>query len=257
MAQTSDDILIPKYGQSATRLETAASTNGRYRQVIADMTNGLTAVLGKGKRMTFAAWVYCRVSGRVTLQITDDAGTTTGSTHNGNGWQLLTVTRNISATNATTLDVELDVSSSTAAVTCWINNAWFYIGDAERVTDVYPLSSAMRVRRDDTTQVVVLPYRPHSRHQLRLIGTDVLTSFGASTSTSVATPMAASIEVDVAAAELLYAEAAELLFAWDGLKAESPGRIQTRIGYARMRRSELRNTWPYEVPEGRIQGPFD
>ena len=257
VTQDGSDLLVPKYGESCIKYAVPVTTAQTVRQVVADMTNGIAVAEARGRRMTFAMWVECRIASRLRLEIIDDNGQLAQSSlHLGRGWELLTVEGVVAHNNATTLTVGITVTSG-AVIAYHRSHSWFYYGNAERVTDIYPMSSAMRPRRDDTTQVIVLPYRPHSRHQLRLIGTDVLTSFGASTSTSVATPMAASIEIDVAAAELLYAEAAELLFAWDGLKAESPERVQTRIGYARMRRNELRNTWPYEVPEGRIQGPYD
>lgn len=248
-----NDLLIPKYDHQCTKLATADSVNGTYEQVVGSMTNDITAALAAGRQMTFGAWVYCLTSGRVTLEITDDAGTTSSDAHGGAGWELLAVTRTISATNATTLTVGIDVASEASAVTCWWNRGWFYFGTADRITDIYHTNRGRRLRRDDTIQKVYLEWTPARGRQLVMIGRDTLSSLG----TTAATQVTNTMEVDEEAAQVLYSEAARVLFAREGLNTNDFPDVANRIQLADRLRKELRSKWRMTMPQGKaLVGPW-
>ena len=241
------DLLVPKYDSIATKVTVAASTNGTYAQTVANMANGMTAALAAGRKMTFAAWVFCMTSGKVTLKLTDDTTTTTGTAHGGNGWELLTVTKTNISTNATTFTATFDVANSAGAVVMFINRSWLYYGDANRVQDIYKYDRSYFARRDDTTQKVYLDWVPAQGHQIRLIGQDVLSELGSTISTQVTNTM----EVDDPVAQILYAEAAKILFAKRGLNTANVGEVAVRVQAAERLKEEIRKEWKMSIPQGR------
>ena len=241
------DLLVPKYDSIATKVTVAASTNGTYAQTVANMANGMTAALAAGRKMTFAAWVFCMTSGKVTLKLTDDTTTTTGTAHGGNGWELLTVTKTNISTNATTFTATFDVANSAGAVVMFINRSWLYYGDANRVQDIYKYDRSYFARRDDTTQKVYLDWVPAQGHQIRLIGQDVLSELGSTVSTQVTNTM----EVDDPVAQILYAEAAKILFAKRGLNTANVGEVAVRVQAAERLKEEIRKEWKMSIPQGR------
>ena len=147
------DRLIPKYDDFATKISVPDSTAVTYTQTVG--TFDITAGDAAGRRMEFAKWVYCRTSGRVALTLTDDSGTTTSPFHQGLGWELLRVERDIDGDNATTLSVALSVSSGTPLTVFW-NRAWFVFGEVpdcflHEITNV-------RIRRDGSVQRALLDF---------------------------------------------------------------------------------------------------
>ena len=247
------DLLIPKYGSACTKVAVAGSTNGTATLVVGSMINGVTAALAAGREMTYGHWVYCKTASRLTLKMLDDTGVTATSTaHQGKGWELLTVTDTISPTNANTLSVRLDVSSDTAAVVYWANNAWFYFGESGVLTSDYYHDVPIKVRRDASNQKFWTPGVLDGRLQLRLVGKELLSALG----TTISTQATATMEVDEASAEILYAEAAELLFQLERVSTQNLGQVTERIKMARDRAQQLRTLWEYELPEQRILSPF-
>ena len=253
VARDQADLLIPKYDNIATKVSVAASTNGTYSQTIANMANSMTAVKAAGRKLTFAAWVYCMTASKVTLKLTDDTTTTTSALHGGNGWELMTVVKTPISTNSTTLTATFDVANSAGAVVMWINRAWLYFGDANRVQDIYRHDRSYFIRRDDTTQKVYLDWVPMRGHQLRIIGQDILSELG----TSAATNATNTMEVDDPAAQILYAEAAKILFAKRGLNTANVGEVAVRVQAAERLKAEIRKEWKMLSPQGRgLRGPW-
>ena len=247
------DLLVPKYDSSATKVVVAASTNGTYTQTVGNMSNSITAAKAAGRRMTFAAWIYCLQSAKITLELTDDTATTTSTAHGGGGWELMTVTRDIVANNATTLTVQIDADNDANPVTYWVNRAWLYFGDANRVQDIYRYDRSYFVRRDDTTKKVYLDWIPQQGHQIRLVGQDILTELGS----TIATQATNTMEVDDPAAQILYAEAAKILFAKRGLNTANVSEVAVRVQAAERFKEEIRKEWRMSGPQGRgIRGPF-
>lgn len=244
-----NDLLIPKYDESCTKIAVATATNGTYTQPVGSMINSISASLAAGRVMTFAAWVYCLTASRVSLEVTDDTDTSSSSTHGGAGWELLSVEKNIETTNSTTLTVGFDVSNASGAVTLWYNRAWFYFGDKERATEVFPQRGAITVRRDATEQQVTLSSVPPRGRQIRLIGKDVLTELSRTVTNSM--------EVDQELAEVLYSHATRILFGWEGLEVENFEPVLRRIQLTEQRTPKLVNNWHVSLPTGaRVTTPY-
>ena len=238
------DLLVPKFGTQCIKLVVAGSANGTYVQAVAAMRNGITAARAAGRTMTYARWVYSLTPTKWTLKITDDSGTSTGAAHTGNGWELLTVTRDISPTNATTLTVTLDADNDSTATVAYVNGAWFYFGEKQRVEECYDDRIIGRVRRDDNVQQVFLFETPPRGAQLRFVGRAPLSLLG----DTIATQVTNTMEIDEPSAHLLYAEAASNLFEGEGLVAAMPDELLTKVAVARRNRNEYAVRWPFRMP---------
>lgn len=252
--RTESDLIVPKYDNTATSLTTVASTAATYSQVVADMTNGITAAIAADRPMTFAAWVYCTEASKIALRIVDDSGTVaTGSNHGGGGWELLTVEGTIAGNNATTLTARFVISSTANASTIYVNRAWFYFGNKERVADsIYQPDYAVDVRRDNATQHLILKTVPPRGYQVRLVGKTVLSALGSTVSTQVTNTM----EVDSNTAEILYARASEILFQWERVNTDNVQEVMQRIGMVRDRQNKLKQNFAQEVPHVRLHSAF-
>lgn len=240
----SNDLFIPKYDASCTKLVIAASTAATYRQTVANMTNSITATLAASRRMTAGAWVYCTEVSRVSISILDDSGTVISSggdvgdnTHNGNGWQLISIEGLIAGNNTTTLTFSIDIASGSTAITVFVNRCWFYFGEREFITEaIYMQERSVSVQRNDGDQTVTLSTVPPRGYQVRLMGKTFLTELG----TTAATQVTNSMEVDARAAEILFAAAAEQLLAWEGIKTDNVPAVAARIANVRQRVPGLR-----------------
>lgn len=248
-----NDDIIPKYGYAATRVAVAGGVAGTATLAVADMDNDITAADARGRRMTAALWVYCLIASRVTVTILDDTGVVaTSNIHQGKGWELLHVTGNISATNATTLSVRLNVSSSAPAVTLYVNAGWFYYGDYGVLSSNYYSTEPLKIRRDASNQTFTTVDIMPARQQLRLVGKEILTALG----TDPTTQTTNSMELDETSAELVYAEAAEILFQGERITTENLSQVLERIKVARDRMKKMKHLWNYEMEGQRIVGPY-
>ena len=244
VTRSTADLLVPRLGQTATKLVTAASQAATYNLLIASAANGLTAALAADRKMARARWVYCTEASKVRLGITDDAGTTYGSYHGGGGWELLTVERTVAGNNTTLLTGVLDIASTANASTIYVEYGWWYFGGAERVRDgIYDAYVPKTVRLDDTTQQVYLGYTPSRGAQLRFIGRETLTALG----TVAATQVTNAMEVDEENAQILYAEAAKILFTRLGINISSS--VVQNIATAEALRMRLTKTWAQDAPK--------
>lgn len=251
--QDDSDLLIPKYDMTCTKLVIAASTNGTYSQTVANMANGITAAKAAGRKLAFAMWVYATQPSRVTLKLLDDDTTSTGTAHQGKGWELIWVEATIEGDNNTTLTARLDVSSGAEPMTIYWNRAWLYYGDKERVVDdLYHDESAIRVRRDDTNQHVILDSVPPRGRQVRFAGKAPLTALGSTPSTQLTNAM----EVDTKSQEVLVAAAADLLLRWEGMTTDDLPAVYERIKNVQSRYPELRRTWAHLAPRPHLRSPF-
>jgi hypothetical protein len=245
IARLPGDKLIPKYGNDAMKLTVAASTAATHTQPVASMTNDITAALAAGRRMTVAGWAYTRTATKWSLKFTDDnADVAESPQHGGAGWQLLHGTGNVSAANATTLTATWAADNDSSASELWWNRMWFYLGDADRVTDIYPEKLGRRVRRDDTTQKLLLDFVPNRGHQLRLVGRDTLTALG----TTAAAQVTNTMECDEENSRILLSTAAKILFEWDGMLLDNPQEVLGRLALIDARRSEYAVRFPYHQP---------
>lgn len=243
---TDNDVLIPKYDSDATELILAASTAGTYRQTVGSMINGMTAALAAGREMTAAVWLYCRQADKIAVEFLQDssAQVAVSSQHGGTGWELLTATGNVIATNGTTLTWGLTADNDANPIDVFWNRAWFYFGSADRVRNVYGTLINKRQRRDDTTQRIYTDRVPMQGRQLRMVGRGILSALGDTASTQVTNKM----EVDEESEQILFAEAAKVLFSREGLNVDDFSEVATRIAIADDLRRRLGRTWRYNLP---------
>jgi len=236
------DRLIPKYDTSCMRLSSPLAVTGTFSQLVGSMS--ITAAQAAGRRMTFGAWLYSTDSSGVKLQFSDDSGDTASSLHGGTGWELLTVEKDISQTNATTLTAAIIVAGGLAGVTAFFNRAWVYYGDANLIQDVYPWRDAQLLRRDATTQRVQLAWVPTAGRQIRMVGRQYLSTLGTVASTQCTNTM----ELDEGSAQVLYGAAAETLFEKEGLTSEEFPQIAQRIQIIDRKKAATRS-WGYVIPQ--------
>ena len=253
-AKASNDLLVPKFGDPCQSFAVATTTNGTLVQAVAAQTNDITAALAAGRKMTFAMDVYCLTASRVTLKITDDAGTTTGTAHAGRGWERIYVERTISSTNATTLTVTLDVSNASGAVAGFAERRWFYFGDKERVTDAaFDMTQPIRVRLDDTQKHFIMSEAPSRGYQIRLQGKAPLSALGTSLTTQVTNTM----EVDEKTEKVVACAAAELMLEWGAIVADDVERVEQRIAAVRGRLPRIKKEWRVQPEKYRMTSVYD
>ena len=246
------DRFVPKYGPACTKCYVAASTTGYIQLAAADMINGITPTLAAGRRVTFAVWVYCTSANKITLSIIDDSGTlATSASHQGLGWELLHIEASVTQSNATTLNLRINETSS-AAVTFYVNNQWFYYGYYTQINSQFYSSVPLRIRRDDTNKRFILPEPIVERRQLRIIGKDILTALG----TDAVTQTTNTMEVDSTTAEILYAKAAEILFEQERISTQNIQQVMQRIASVRDRIPETRMNWDYAIEPQRFTSPY-
>lgn len=254
-SQQSADLIVPKYGNTCTRILVNGSTTGIYSQPVASMANGITAALSAGRKMTLGMWVYNATATTTTrIFIQDDGTTHYSATHGGAGWELLTVSAVIDGDNATLLTAGINATTTTSDKgIVFAERSWLYYGDSGRVTSIYPTRATARIRRDDTTQKIMFDDIPPRGRQIRLIGRSPLSALGSTASTQVTNTM----EVDEAAAQILYAYSAQTMFERDGIYADMPEEVQARLSIVQQKASEFETKWPFTMlPGAVIQGPF-
>lgn len=251
VAQNYADRVIPKYQwTSCTSLSVATATAATYTQTVGNMTNGITAALAAGRKMTFAAWVYATTVTRIRLGITDAGSTTYGAYHQGLGWEMLTVEKTILGNNTTTLSVLFDMPSGSGAATYFWNRGWFYFGAAEKLVELWMEISATNIRRDDTTQQVTFNFRPDRGLQVRLVGRALLSALGTTATTQATNTM----EIDEAEAEILCAEATKILFSRGALTTAAMAALQAPMAINERRLKELQAKWKQKSPGPRVTG---
>lgn len=249
VSQDPVDRVIPKYDLACTSLVIPVTTAVTYSQVVADL--GTTATLARGRRMTFAMWVYSRVASRVTAVIADDSGAAgTSSAHGGKGWELMSVTADIVGTNATTLTVRLSVTSG-AAMKIWMNRGWFFYGDS--MPNQWETTPLEDVQFDASVQKFWLSEKPGRGRQLRVVGKAILSALG----DTVSTQPTATMEVDEQTQKLLFAEAAAILYRRLGLKVSDASVLQRNMAIVDEERARIRMNWSLPSPRRRIESPFN
>jgi len=232
------------------KLSSAAAITGTFSQVVGSMS--ITAAQAAGRRMTFGAWVYTKDTSGVKIQLSDDAADTASTLHGGTGWELLTVEKDVSQTNAATLTAAVIVAGGTTGVTAFFNRGWLYYGNANLIQDIYPWREAHLLRRDATTQRVQLSWIPVAGRQIRMIGRQYLSALGS----VLATQCTNTMELDEGSAQVLYGAAAESLFEKEGLTTEEFPQIAQRIQIID-RKKAATQPWGYIVPQvPTIRSPY-
>ena len=244
------DLIIPKYDYGSTVLAIDANTAGTYSQTVSNMAQSMTATAAAGRQMAFGMWVLCEQPSRVSIRIQDDSGYTDSEMHAGRGWQLLSVERTISASNATTLTVSLRITSGQALTIGW-NRSWFYYGDKQRIINPYPIQTFPNIRRDAMTQTFTLPRFPVRGHQLRIVGMNWVSELG----TDIFNQMTNQMELNGATSRIMYATAATILFEWQGITSADVPEVFQRIATIKRRGDRLQQ-FGQSVPIHNVSTPY-
>ena len=117
------------------------SYSGALVNGVADWVNCQQSVSGyaryAGRKVTFGAWVYATVAGRVSIRISDGIDTTVGDYHSGSGsFEWLKVTRTIDA-SPTNLLSYITISAG-AVITAYLDGAILFV-----TTDYINIDSAL------------------------------------------------------------------------------------------------------------------
>ena len=179
-AQTNNpENYLVLHGDNSGRLA-VAGTNTTLVQTFTPASSSYTTLPTEGQEVNLSAWVYCNTTSKVKLYIE----TAVGSFHGGTGWELMKASATL-AHNATTAVVGVHVTASNVAA--YIDEIWMTIGQSEMVDVPYnelrnwdhvpPVAGASDggVLRFQET----LP----SKHRLRIVGRDLLSSVSAESDT--------------------------------------------------------------------------
>ncbi|MEE8385766.1 MAG: hypothetical protein V3S01_07605, partial [Dehalococcoidia bacterium] len=251
VTRTAQDRLIPKHGEKATKLTTAACTAGTYTQVAACLSSCVCTPLtfARDKHMYLGAWVHSTETVKVKLNLIDDCATTSGACHQGKGWEWLTVDATIPGANATTLSAQVAIASTANASVVHVQCAMLRHGP---IPSFYRTDNATRVERCEVTNLVYLRDAPPAGYQVRLIGKKPLSLLGGTPATQITN----TVEVDANSAELLYSRAAQLLFTGDLLNTPGFRDIGARIQVSQAEERKLTRQWKYQEKGGMVIGPY-
>ena len=240
----SSDPVIPRRQASCSLWTITGASETTLSLTAAVLAHSLTAASLAGRRVTVGVWAYCRVANRISLRVTDDSGASNATaSHQGQGWEFLTLTLNVAPANATTFTVALVASAGAADVMVAVEETYGIYGDYIPLDYSYPLSEK-GVLRDGATGVLYLDEVPQRGQQLRLVGRKPLSDMGS----THAAQSVASLEIDVQNQELLFAKAARLLYTGEGLTAGQVEAQFPKITEVEGRFKEQAKNWEVRLP---------
>ena len=181
-------------GNNSLRLLVPSSTAVTLVQTFNSASSSYTAVATEGMEANLSAWVYCNTASRVYLTIDGDVDSTA---HGGTGWELMTASNNLDATDTSTV-VGISVSSG-AAIPVFVDEVFLTIGQSGPLDrpyspitnwDVIPPAAGA-----STGGTLRFTGKVPSHHRLRIVGSDMLTA---------ATSDASTVEIDGDLLEPLY-----------------------------------------------------
>ena len=184
-------LIVPgSSGTATTLVQTFNSASSDY-----------TAVATEGMTANLSAWVYCNTSGRVSLTIDGDVQS---DTHGGTGWELLTGSNNLDATDTSTV-VGISVTSG-AAIPVFVDEISLTIGQSSVLDRPYtPITNwdvLPPVAGASNGGVLRFTGQVPMQHRIRIVGSDMLSSVNADDST---------VEVDGDLLEPLYNKVRQLI----------------------------------------------
>ena len=181
-------------GNNSLRLLVPGSTAVTLVQTFNSASSSYTAVATEGMEANLSAWVYCNTASRVYLTIDGDVDSTA---HGGTGWELMTASNNLDATDTSTV-VGISVSSG-SAIPVFVDEVFLTIGQSGPLDrpyspitnwDVIPPAAGA-----STGGTLRFTGKVPSHHRLRIVGSDMLTA---------ATSDASTVEIDGDLLEPLY-----------------------------------------------------
>ena len=182
-------LLVP-LNQATTLVQTYNSASSDY-----------TAVATEGMEANLSAWVYCNTASRVSLAIDGDVQT---ATHGGTGWELMTGSNDLDATDTSTV-VGISVSSG-AAIPVFVDEIFLTLGQSEVLDRPYtPITNwdvIPPAAGGSNGGTLRFTGQVPSHRRLRIVGSDLLSSASADSDT---------IEIDGELLEPLYNRIRQLL----------------------------------------------
>jgi len=115
-------------GSGSAKITSTASTAGTLLQSISSPTTHA------GLKLNLSVWVYCLTASRVTARIKVDSSNNDGSgdrgTHQGKGWQKLSVSVDLEPSNPAsfTLDAGVQVTAASGQITFFVDEAILTVG---------------------------------------------------------------------------------------------------------------------------------
>ena len=197
------------YGDHSGRLEVSTNATTLY-QTFDRSSSSYANVATENMECNVSAWVYSTVgansefgttTARIRLLVDGVAGSTY---HTGTGWELLKATSVFEATDTSGV-FGITITAGTA-FTCYIDEMWLTIGQSE-MTDV-PYSELRNwahvppVAGADNGGILYFQQTLPSKHRIRIVGRDMLSSVNADDST---------VEVDGDLLEPLYNKVRQLI----------------------------------------------
>ena len=170
-------------GNNSLRLLVPGSTAVTLVQTFNSASSSYTAVATEGMEANLSAWVYCNTASRVYLTIDGDVDSTA---HGGTGWELMTASNNLDATDTSTV-VGISVSSG-AAIPVFVDEVFLTIGQSGPLDrpyspitnwDVIPPAAGA-----STGGTLRFTGKVPSHHRLRIVGSDMLSAVTTDASTT-------------------------------------------------------------------------
>jgi hypothetical protein len=181
-------------GNNSARLIVPSSEAVTLAQTFNSASSSYTDVATQGMEANLSAWVYCTVSGRVSLTID---GQIQSETHGGTGWELLKGSETLTQNDTATI-VGISVTSG-VILAVYIDEIFLTLGQSGPLDRPYtPVTNWNFVPPADGASsggTLRFTGKIPSHHRIRIVGSDMLSSVSTDAST---------VEVDGDLLEPLY-----------------------------------------------------
>ena len=188
-------------GNNSVRLYVPNSTTVTLVQTFDSTSSNYTSVATEGMKANLSAWVYCTVSGRVSLTID---GAVQSETHGGTGWELLKGSQTLTQTDYETA-IGISVSSG-AVISVYVDEMALTLGQSEVLDRPYTAITNWDVLApvDGASNGGTIRFTGSlpTHHRLRIVGSDMISSVSTDAST---------VEIDGDLLEPLYNKVRQLL----------------------------------------------
>ena len=188
-------------GDRSLRLLVPGSTAVTLVQTFDSTSSSYTAVATEGMTASLSAYVYCNTASRVSLTIDGDVQS---ATHGGTGWELMTASNNLDATDTSTV-VGISVTSG-AAIPVFVDEMFLTLGQSGVIDKPYsPITNWEFIPPVDGASsggTIRFKNQIPEQRRLRIVGTDMLSSVSSDSDT---------LEIDGDLLEPLYNKTRQLL----------------------------------------------
>ena len=188
-------------GDKSLRLLVPGSTAVTLVQTFDSTSSSYTAVATEGMTASLSTYVYCNTASRVSLTIDGDVQS---ATHGGTGWELMTASNNLDATDTSTV-VGISVTSG-AAIPVFVDEMFLTLGQSGVIDKPYtPITNWEFIPPvDGASTGGTIRFKNHipEQRRIRIVGTDMLSSVSSDSDT---------LEIDGDLLEPLYNKTRQLL----------------------------------------------